>query len=147
MLMMQKSSSCVLKDCNIVSGNPLENLKIHITSRVSCTFFMEVERNTLVTSLAKFTFLNNLREMKQKNVESVKALIQIARTEANYLHDSWYQVRSSCVARFNLCRYCSAFLTWNNCNWLELASFLLLQRRIWDSAKQLRPSMNINSLG
>lgn len=71
--------------------------------RVSCTFYMEVQvpfslcitysqRNTFVTSLAKFTFLNNLREMKQKNIESIKALIEIARTEANHLQDSWFQI-------------------------------------------------------
>jgi brefeldin A-inhibited guanine nucleotide-exchange protein len=42
---------------------------------------MDVERNTYVQSLAKFTFLNNFREMKQKNVESIKTLIEIALTE------------------------------------------------------------------
>lgn len=53
---------------------------------------MEVERNTFVTSLAKFTFLNNLHIIKQKNIESIKTLLEIARTEANYLQDSWLQV-------------------------------------------------------
>lgn len=52
--------------------------------RVSCTFYMDVERNTYVQSLAKFTFLNNLREMKQKNVESIKTLIEIALTEGKF---------------------------------------------------------------
>eukprot|EP01114_Cavostelium_apophysatum_P013913 TRINITY_DN3475_c0_g1_i1.p1 TRINITY_DN3475_c0_g1~~TRINITY_DN3475_c0_g1_i1.p1 ORF type:complete len:1736 (+),score=542.67 TRINITY_DN3475_c0_g1_i1:271-5478(+) len=59
---------------------------------VSCTFFLETQRNTFVTSLAKFTFLSNPREMRQKNIESIKSLVEIARTEANYLQDSWFQV-------------------------------------------------------
>eukprot|EP01116_Phalansterium_solitarium_P005911 TRINITY_DN1816_c0_g1_i6.p1 TRINITY_DN1816_c0_g1~~TRINITY_DN1816_c0_g1_i6.p1 ORF type:complete len:1289 (-),score=563.21 TRINITY_DN1816_c0_g1_i6:393-4259(-) len=60
--------------------------------RVSCTFYMEVPRNTFVTTLAKFTNVNNLREMKPKNIESIKTLLEIAPQEANYLHDSWLQV-------------------------------------------------------
>lgn len=68
----------------------LEGIKHNI--RVSCTFFMDVERNTFVTSLSKFTFLNNIREMKQKNIESIKALMEIARTEGNYLGDSWLPI-------------------------------------------------------
>jgi brefeldin A-inhibited guanine nucleotide-exchange protein len=30
--------------------------------------------------------------MKQKNIESIKALIEIARSEANHLQDSWFQI-------------------------------------------------------
>lgn len=60
--------------------------------RVSCTFYMEVERNTFVSSLAKFTYLNTGQIIKQKNVESIKTLLEIARTEGNYLQDSWLQV-------------------------------------------------------
>eukprot|EP01119_Soliformovum_irregulare_P013394 TRINITY_DN3553_c0_g1_i7.p1 TRINITY_DN3553_c0_g1~~TRINITY_DN3553_c0_g1_i7.p1 ORF type:complete len:1701 (-),score=587.09 TRINITY_DN3553_c0_g1_i7:49-5151(-) len=73
----------------------LEGFKYAI--RVSCTFHLEVERNAFITALAKFTVLNNLREMKPKNVECIKALIDIARTEANYLQDSWLQILS-CVS-------------------------------------------------
>lgn len=53
---------------------------------------METERNTFVTSLARFTFLNNLREMKPKNIESIKCLLEVAITEANYLQDCWLPV-------------------------------------------------------
>lgn len=68
--------------------------------RVSCTFFMEVERNAFVTALAKFAVLNSTKEMKQKNVESIKTLIDIARTEANYLQDSWLQILT-CVSHLH----------------------------------------------
>ena len=60
--------------------------------RVSSIFFMHTERNAFVTSLSQFTLLSNLREMKQKNIEAIKCLIQIANTDGNYLQDSWKQV-------------------------------------------------------
>ena len=60
--------------------------------RVSSIFFMETERNAFVSSLSQFTLLSNLREMKQKNIEAIKCLIQIANTDGNYLQDSWKEV-------------------------------------------------------
>lgn len=68
----------------------LDGIKYSI--RITCTFFMEVERNSFVSTLAKFTFLNNVREIKQKNIESIKTLMEIAKTEANYLQDSWLAI-------------------------------------------------------
>ena len=61
--------------------------------RVSSIFFMETERNAFVSSLSQFTLLSNLREMKQKNIEAIKCLIQIANSDGNYLQESWTQVR------------------------------------------------------
>ena len=84
--------SVLLEDCEDmeVINLCLEGFKHAI--RISCTFYMETERNTFVTSLAKFTFLNNLREMKQRNVESIKTLLEISLTDGNYLQDCWLQV-------------------------------------------------------
>lgn len=67
---------------------------IHIV----CLFGMELERNAFVTTLAKFTFLNNLGEMKSKNVEAIKTLLGIAQTEGNYLKGSWREVLA-CVSQ------------------------------------------------
>ncbi len=67
---------------------------IHIV----CLFDMELERNAFVTTLAKFTFLNNLGEMKAKNVEAIKTLLGIAQTEGNYLKGSWRELLT-CVSQ------------------------------------------------
>ena len=65
---------------------------------VSAVFFMETERNAFVTSLFQFTLLSNTREMKPKNIGCIKALIEIAHEDGNYLQDSWIQVLT-CISQ------------------------------------------------
>src|ERR1700729_3571141 len=60
--------------------------------RIVCLFDLELARNAFVTTLGKFTFLNNLGEMKTKNMEAIKALLDIAVTEGNSLKGSWQEV-------------------------------------------------------
>lgn len=85
---MLAAFSVLLEDSNDdeVIALCLEGFKHAI--RVSCTFFMEVERNAFITALAKFTNLTNVREIKQKNVEIIKTIIELAKTEANYIQVS-----------------------------------------------------------
>ena len=59
---------------------------------VACVFYMETERTTFVSALEKLTLLSNLREMRPKNISAIKALINLASTEGNYLQDSWVAV-------------------------------------------------------
>ncbi|EED81268.1 predicted protein [Postia placenta Mad-698-R] len=59
---------------------------------------MELERNAFVTTLAKFTFLNNLGEMKTKNMDAIKTLLDVAVTEGNNLKGSWREVLT-CVSQ------------------------------------------------
>lgn len=66
--------------------------------RIICLFDLELERNAFITTLAKFTFLNNLGEMKPKNVEAIKCLLDIAISEGNYLKGSWKEVLT-CVSQ------------------------------------------------
>jgi len=66
--------------------------------RIVCFFDLELERNAFVTTLAKFTFLSNLGEMKTKNMEAIKTLLDIATTEGNNLKGSWREVLS-CVSQ------------------------------------------------
>lgn len=66
--------------------------------RIVCFFDLELERNAFVTTLAKFTFLNNLGEMKTKNMEAIKALLDVAVTEGNNLKSSWREVLT-CVSQ------------------------------------------------
>jgi brefeldin A-inhibited guanine nucleotide-exchange protein len=66
--------------------------------RIVCLFDLELARNAFVTTLAKFTFLNNLGEMKTKNMEAIKTLLDIAVTEGNSLKGSWQEVLT-CVSQ------------------------------------------------
>lgn len=66
--------------------------------RIVCYFDLELERNAFVTTLFKFTFLNNLGEMKAKNMEAIKALLDVAVNEGNNLKGSWHEVLS-CVSQ------------------------------------------------
>ena len=69
--------------------------------RVSSIFYMEVTRNAFITSLAKFTHLNNLKEIKHKNIASIKTLITIAHTEGNHLQTSWTDVLQ-CISKLEM---------------------------------------------
>jgi len=66
--------------------------------RIVCYFDMDLQRNAFVTTLAKFTFLNNLGEMKTKNMEAIKTLLDVAVTEGNNLKGSWHEVLT-CVSQ------------------------------------------------
>ncbi|KAF0477927.1 Sec7-domain-containing protein [Gigaspora margarita] len=74
----------------------LEGFKLAI--RIISLFDMELERNAFVTTLSKFTFLNNLGEMRPKNVDAIKTLLDIALVEGNYLKGSWQEVLT-CVSQ------------------------------------------------
>lgn len=66
--------------------------------KIVCLFDLELERNAFVTTLAKFTFLNNLGEMRAKNVEAIKSLLDVAMVDGNYLKGSWREV-ITCVSQ------------------------------------------------
>lgn len=66
--------------------------------RIACFFDLELERNAFVTTLANFTFLNNLGEMKTKNMEAIKALLDVAVSDGNHLRGSWHEVLT-CVSQ------------------------------------------------
>lgn len=66
--------------------------------RIVCVFDLSLARNAFVTTLAKFTFLNNLGEMKAKNMDAIKTLLDIAVTEGNNLRSSWHEVLT-CVSQ------------------------------------------------
>lgn len=50
---------------------------------------MSLARDTFVSSLAKFTFLGSIKEMKRKNVESIRTLLSVAVIDGEYLGESW----------------------------------------------------------
>lgn len=74
----------------------LDGLKSAI--KIVCLFDLELERNAFVTTLAKFTVLNNVAEMKPKNVEAIKSLFEIAVSDGNNLKANWKDVLT-CVSQ------------------------------------------------
>ncbi|KAF4363911.1 hypothetical protein G4B88_004211 [Cannabis sativa] len=67
---------------------------IHVTA-VMC---MQTQRDAFVTSMAKFTNLHCAADMKQKNVDAVKAIILIAIEDGNYLQEAWDHILT-CLSR------------------------------------------------
>ncbi|KAF2837167.1 hypothetical protein M501DRAFT_978130 [Patellaria atrata CBS 101060] len=71
----------------------MEGQKLAI--RIACLFDLEIPRQSFVASLARFTNLYNLSEMKAKNIEALKILLEVANTEGNLLKDSWRDILTS----------------------------------------------------
>lgn len=57
--------------------------------RIASHSNMSLARDTFVSSLAKFTYLGSIKEMKGKNVESIRTLLSIAVMDGEYLGESW----------------------------------------------------------
>lgn len=56
---------------------------------ISSTFGMATTKDAFVSSLAKFTHLNSIAEMRLKNVECVRMILAIAALEGNNLGEQW----------------------------------------------------------
>lgn len=68
---------------------------IHVTAVMS----MKTHRDAFVTSLAKFTSLHSPADIKQKNIDAIKAIVKIADEEGNFLQEAWEHILT-CVSRF-----------------------------------------------
>ncbi|KAK1304788.1 Brefeldin A-inhibited guanine nucleotide-exchange protein 2 [Acorus calamus] len=68
---------------------------IHVTAVMS----MKTHRDAFVTSLAKFTSLHSAADIKQKNIDAIKAVLAIADADGNYLQEAWEHILT-CVSRF-----------------------------------------------
>ncbi|KAI3428991.1 SEC7 domain-containing protein [Psidium guajava] len=84
-------------DDDVVLALCLEGFRyaIHVTAVMS----MKTHRDAFVTSLAKFTSLHSPADIKQKNIEAIKAIVTIADEDGNYLQEAWEHVLT-CVSRF-----------------------------------------------
>ncbi|XP_019432960.1 PREDICTED: brefeldin A-inhibited guanine nucleotide-exchange protein 2-like isoform X2 [Lupinus angustifolius] len=84
-------------DDKVVIALCLEGFRraIHVTSIMS----MKTQRDAFVTSLAKFTSLHFPANIKQKNIDAIKAIITIADEDGNYLQEAWEHILT-CVSRF-----------------------------------------------
>jgi brefeldin A-inhibited guanine nucleotide-exchange protein len=57
--------------------------------RIASHSGMSLARDTFINSLAKLTTLGSIKEMKHKNIESIRTLLSIAIIDGEYLGESW----------------------------------------------------------
>lgn len=60
--------------------------------RIACLFDLEDPRQAFVSSLARSTNLYNLSEMKARNLEALRALLEVAFSEGDRLKESWRDI-------------------------------------------------------
>ncbi|KAL4188056.1 hypothetical protein AMTRI_Chr09g42220 [Amborella trichopoda] len=82
---------------DVVIAQCLEGFRYAI--RVTAVMSMKTHRDAFVTSLAKFTSLHSVADIKQKNIDAIKTLITIADEDGNYLQEAWEHILT-CVSRF-----------------------------------------------
>ncbi|PIA49931.1 hypothetical protein AQUCO_01300573v1 [Aquilegia coerulea] len=84
-------------DDDVIISQCLEGFRyaIHVTAAMS----MKTHRDAFITSLAKFTSLHSPADIKQKNIDAIKAIVTIADEDGNYLQEAWEHVLT-CVSRF-----------------------------------------------
>ncbi|CAB4255659.1 similar to Saccharomyces cerevisiae YDR170C SEC7 Guanine nucleotide exchange factor (GEF) for ADP ribosylation factors involved in proliferation of the Golgi [Maudiozyma barnettii] len=68
----------------------LDGLKISI--KISSIFVLDDARKSFIGALVQFCNLQNVQEIKVKNVNAMIDLLEIALAEGNYLKDSWKDV-------------------------------------------------------
>lgn len=76
----------------------MEGQKLAI--RIACLFNLEDPRQAFVSSLSRGTNLYNLSEMKAKNVEALRSLLEVAFTEGNHLRESWREILT-CISQLD----------------------------------------------
>ncbi|XP_071691146.1 brefeldin A-inhibited guanine nucleotide-exchange protein 2-like isoform X2 [Rutidosis leptorrhynchoides] len=84
-------------DDEIVIAQCLEGFRhaIHVTAVMS----MKTHRDVFVTSLAKFTSLHSPADIKQRNIDAIKVIVEIADEDGDYLQEAWEHILT-CVSRF-----------------------------------------------
>eukprot|EP00397_Hematodinium_sp_SG-2012_P001747 GEMP01001752.1.p1 GENE.GEMP01001752.1~~GEMP01001752.1.p1 ORF type:complete len:1700 (+),score=348.55 GEMP01001752.1:43-5142(+) len=60
--------------------------------RLAGMFNMQTERDAFVSSLAKFTNLATIKEIRPRNIECIKALLHVGLYDGNTLGSSWFHV-------------------------------------------------------
>ncbi|GJD07126.1 Brefeldin A-inhibited guanine nucleotide-exchange protein 2 [Galdieria sulphuraria] len=59
---------------------------------IASIYGMDTERNALASSLAKFTHLSGISDMKIKNIECIRAILQVAISDGDFLGDTWMHI-------------------------------------------------------
>lgn len=64
----------------------------NISYSISSIFDLELEKKAFLSTLCKYTLVNSVNELKAKNLEATKTLLDIAIQRGNSLGDDWKQV-------------------------------------------------------
>ena len=73
---------------------------LRLAIQISCLFDLQNPRMAFVSSIARFTNLYNLSEMKAKNVEALRMLLDVAYSEGNILRESWRDILT-CISQLD----------------------------------------------
>lgn len=76
----------------------LEGLRLAI--RIACLFDLDDPREAFISALARFTNLYKVNEMKTKNLEALKVLLDVAITEGNHLNGAWGSILT-CISQLD----------------------------------------------
>ncbi|QBM85668.1 brefeldin A-inhibited guanine nucleotide-exchange protein [Metschnikowia aff. pulcherrima] len=71
----------------------LEGIKLSI--KISCMFDLQYAKKSFIGALVQFQNLNNIEDIKAKNVDAIHVMLEIAVSEGNYLQKSWIDVLTS----------------------------------------------------
>jgi brefeldin A-inhibited guanine nucleotide-exchange protein len=82
--------SVIMEECDDATIVELVLRGFTAAVHIGSTFFMDEEREAFVSTLSKFTLLHtNHKQMKEKHVEAIKAILAIAFVEGDFLEDTW----------------------------------------------------------
>lgn len=77
-----------------VSRTCLEGIKLSI--RIACMFDLNYAKTSFISALVQFQNLHNYEEMKQKNIDSIYIMLELAVSEGDHLgRDAWIQILTS----------------------------------------------------
>jgi brefeldin A-inhibited guanine nucleotide-exchange protein len=76
----------------------MEGMKLAV--RIACLFDLPDPRQAFVQKLANLTKLYNISEMKMKELEALKALLEVAQLEGNLLKEAWRDVLT-CISQLD----------------------------------------------
>ncbi|EGY17002.1 hypothetical protein VD0002_g9459 [Verticillium dahliae] len=68
----------------------LEGMKL--ATKIACSFDLSTPREAFVSALRNITNINNPQEMHAKNIEALKAILELGQTEGDLLRSSWKDV-------------------------------------------------------
>jgi brefeldin A-inhibited guanine nucleotide-exchange protein len=85
--------------------NNIERIKLcmegqKLAIRICCLFDLTDPRQAFIAQLTRFTNLYNIGEMKAKNIEALKAVLDVAQNEGNLLKDSWRDILT-CISQLD----------------------------------------------
>jgi len=85
--------------------NNIERIKLcmegqKLAIRICCLFDLTDPRQAFIAQLTRFTNLYNIGEMKAKNIEALKAVLDVAQHEGNLLKESWRDILT-CISQLD----------------------------------------------